>query len=76
MLSKFEQGHNAMKAAKNIGCVEAEGTVDHFTVSRWWKEFCSVGKKLDDQTIWDRPKTGFQSHTPSYQDWQGALEEY
>ena len=38
MLYEFEQGHNAMEAI-NIICIESDGTVDHCTVTRWFKKF-------------------------------------
>ena len=49
MLHKFELGHNAMEATKNIRCVKGEGTVDHSIVTKWSKKFCSGCKKFDDQ---------------------------
>ena len=45
---KFKLVHNAAEATKNI-CVKSEDTVDHVTVTKWLKKFCSVCKKFDDQ---------------------------
>ena len=37
-------GPYTTEATKNICQVEGEGVVDHCTLSRWWKKFCSVCK--------------------------------
>ena len=55
MLYKFELGHNAMEATKNI-CVKGEDAVDH-TVTKWFKKFCSGCKNLNDLSRPGRPKT-------------------
>ena len=57
MLYKSELGHNTAEVTKNIGCVKGEGTVDHSTVTRWFKKFCLDSKNLDDQSRSSRPKT-------------------
>ena len=57
MLYKFEQGHNDAEAIKNICRAKGEGAVDHNTVTRWFKKFCSGCKNLDDQAKSSRAKT-------------------
>ena len=50
MLYKFEVGHNVVEAAKNICWAKSEGTVDHSTITKWFKKFHRSGcKNLDDQ---------------------------
>ena len=49
ILYKFKIGHNALEATKNICCGKDEGTVDHSTVTRWYKKFCWGWKNFDDQ---------------------------
>ena len=44
MLHDFELGLYAVKAAKNFYCTKSEGTVEHHTVIRGFKKFCSVCK--------------------------------
>ena len=44
---KFECGHNATEATES--CTKGEGTVDHNTVTRWFKKVCLSCKNLDDQ---------------------------
>ena len=51
MLYEFELGHNTTEATKNIYCVKGESAVDHNTVNRWFKKFCSGCKNLDDQAV-------------------------
>ena len=46
-----------MKVTKIICCVKSEGTVDHSTVTRLFKKFCSGCKNLDNQVRSDKPKT-------------------
>ena len=41
---------NTAEATKNICCAKCDGTVDHNTVTKWFKKFCSDFKNLDDQT--------------------------
>ena len=36
---KFELGHNVTEETKNICCVKGVSTIDHSTVSRWFKKF-------------------------------------
>ena len=38
MLYNFKLDHNTMKATKNICFAKSEGTVDHSTVTRWFKK--------------------------------------
>ena len=56
MVYKFELGHNAAEATKNICCVNDEGAVDLSTVTKWFKKFRS-GWKNDDQAMSGWPKT-------------------
>ena len=56
MLYPFQMGPNATESTKNICCAKREGTVDHSTVSRWFKKFHSGCKKLNYQAKSDRPK--------------------
>ena len=57
MLFKFELGYNITEATKNICHLKGEHTVDHSTVTRLLKKFCSIYKKHDDQGRSDKPKT-------------------
>ena len=41
---------------KNTCYEKDEGSVDHSTVTRWFKKFHSGCKNLDDQARSDRPK--------------------
>ena len=54
MLFKFELGHNAVEATKNICC--AKGENNHNTLTRWFKKFCSGCNNLDKQAKTGRPK--------------------
>ena len=45
ILYKFELDHNAAEATKNIRCAKREGTVDHITITRWFKKFYLSCKK-------------------------------
>ena len=49
MLYKFELGHNAVEATKNISCVKRKVAVDHSIVSKKFKTFHSGCKMFDDQ---------------------------
>ena len=57
MLYKFNLGYSATKATKNISCIKAEGTVDHGTVTKWFKKFHLGCKNLDNQARSDKSKT-------------------
>ena len=57
MLYKFELGHNAIEAIKNIYYAKDEGAIDHSIVIRWFKKFHSGCKNLDNQTRSGRSKT-------------------
>ena len=57
MLYKFELSYNTMEATKNICYAKDEGTVDHSTVTRWFKKFCSGCNKLNDWVKSGMPKT-------------------
>ena len=57
LLYKFELGHKATEATKNICCAKDEGTVGHSMVTRWFKKFCFRCQNLDDQARSSRPKT-------------------
>ena len=46
-----------METIENICCTKDEGTIDHSTVTKWFKEFCSVCMNLDDQARSAKPKT-------------------
>ena len=55
-LYEFELGRNVIEATINI-CVKCEGTVDHITVTRWFKKFYKGYKNCNNQAKPDRPKT-------------------
>ena len=57
MLFKFKLSHNTIAATKNICCDKREGTVDHSTVTRWFKKYCLGCKNLDNQARLVRPQT-------------------
>ena len=56
MLYEFKLDHNALEATRK-NCVKSEDAVDHGTVTRWVKKFCSSRKNLNEQARSDRPKT-------------------
>ena len=56
MFYKFTLGHNTTEATKNICYVKIEGAINHSTVSRCFKKFCSGCQNLDHQTRSSRPK--------------------
>ena len=56
ILYEFELGDNAAEVSKNISYAMGEGTVNHCTVTRSFKEFCLGCKNLDDQVGSGRPK--------------------
>ena len=47
---EFKLGHHAMEATKNVCGAKGEGTFDHRTVTRWFKN-------LDNQAKLDKPKS-------------------
>ena len=49
--------HNIPEATKDIYCGKSEDTVEHSTVTKWFKKFCSGWKNLDNQVISDKHKT-------------------
>ena len=57
MFYKFKLRNKIIKISKKICFVKGEGTVDHSTVSRWFKKFCSACKTLDNQAKSDEPKS-------------------
>ena len=58
MLNEIELDHNAAaEATKNFCCAKGESETGHCTVTRWFKKFRAVFKKLDDQVRSDRPTT-------------------
>ena len=57
LLYKFQVGYNAVEATKIICCTNCEVPVDHNTVTRWFKKFCSDCKNLENQTMLGQPKT-------------------
>ena len=66
MIYKFELGHNAMEAAKNIYSTKDEGVFHYNTVTRRFKKFYSGYKDFDDQTRSSQPESvdseaGFQA---------------
>ena len=67
MLYKFKLGHNAMETIKNVCCAKGKGVINHSTVNRWLKKFCSGYKKFYDLARSGRPKTGFQNCAPNRQ---------
>ena len=56
MLYKSELDHNTMKVTKN-NCAKGEGTVDHCTVTRWFKKICLGYKNLNNQQRLGRLKS-------------------
>ena len=48
MLYKFELAITPQKTSKNICCAKGEDAVDHSTVTRWVKKFCSDCKNIDN----------------------------
>ena len=59
MLYKFELGHSTMETSKDNCCTKGEATVDHSTLTRWFRKFCSGCKNLDNWARLGRPKTEF-----------------
>ena len=57
MLSEIELTHNIAEATKNICWMISEGAVDHSTVNKWFKKFCTGWKNSDNQAKSGRPKT-------------------
>ena len=45
---KFELCHNSVEAMKNIYWVKGEDTVDHSTVTWWFKKFHSGCMNIDE----------------------------
>ena len=66
MLYKFKLDYNALEATKIIFCMKGESTVDHSTVTRSFKKFCSGYKNIDDQAMLGSSKTEFWGHAPSH----------
>ena len=56
MLYNFELGHNTTETTKNICCVKGKSTIDHSTVTRWFKRFCSESKSLNNLAKTGKPK--------------------
>ena len=56
MVYEFKLDHNILEASKSICCVQGESTVDHSTVTRWFKKFRSDCKNLNDQARSGEPK--------------------
>ena len=46
-----------LEAIKNICCVKGKVAVDHSSVTRWFKKFCSGCKNLNEQARSSRLKT-------------------
>ena len=57
ILYEFDLGHNTTEAIKDICCANGESTVDHGTVTRWFKKFSLACKNFNYQTRSGRPKT-------------------
>ena len=57
MLYESKLGHNIVEATKNICCAKGEGAVDHSTITRWFKKFCSSSKNQDHQAKPGRPNS-------------------
>ena len=57
MLYEFKLGHNITEASKSICCVKGENTVNYITVTRWFKNFCSGCKNLDNEAKLGRPES-------------------
>ena len=57
MLYEFKQGHNTAEAMKNICCAKGKGAINHSTVTRWFKKFCSNYKSFNNQVRTCRLKT-------------------
>ena len=64
MFYKYELGHNADKAAKNIFGTKGEGTIDNNIVTRWFKKFCLGFKNLNYLARSGKSKT-VDSETPN-----------
>ena len=47
-LYEFELSHNVVESTKNICCIKIESTVNHITITRWFKKFCFSYKNLDN----------------------------
>ena len=56
-LYKFELCHITEEVTKNICFAKGGATADYSTVSKWFKNFCSNCKSLNDQAKSDRSKT-------------------
>ena len=48
---------NAAEVTKNVCRAKGEDAVDHSTVTRWSKKFCSDCRSLNDKSVSGRPKT-------------------
>ena len=46
-----------MEATKYVYCAIGKGAVDHSTERRWWKNFRSGCKNLDNEVKSSKPKT-------------------
>ena len=51
ILFKFELGHNAANATKNICCAKGEGAVDHITATLWFKNESEVKLQTIDANL-------------------------
>ena len=56
MLYEFQLAQNAVEVTKNICYMKGKSTVNHSTVTRWFKKFHSSCKNLDDQARSGRAK--------------------
>ena len=59
MIYELKLGHNATEATRNICCGKSEGTMDHSTVTKWFKKFYPGCKNFNDQLITGRGNSRF-----------------
>ena len=45
------------KQPKTFTAMKDESTVEHSTISKWFKKFCSGYKNIDNQAYLGKPKT-------------------
>ena len=78
MLYEFELGHNTAEPTKNIYCVKGDGTVDHSTVIRWFKNCAWVGwtSMIKQNQIGQKLRISRLCSKPWKQIWWEALGEY
>ena len=57
LLYEFKLGHTPAEATRNICQAIGPGTINHSTVTRWWKRFSSGDESLKDEPRSGRPTT-------------------